>query len=253
MSRNQSSPLDDDGKMSITVILQTKPAEITREMASGMLDYLVKTLTATDGITSHLSPDDLKNGVIMLNKLKEFINKQGSEVDEMRGIIHRLDASLAAEKAAREALQVRFDALEMNVVNTTALVKGFDLIKLFRSYHLKSVNWDAATNEYKVEKDKMENRLIDTLQFEQFKAAFNATYPMPPETPLLSDIIDLCQERHEEAHSGQIKTITKQEKFLDDCAVYFESHRISESTRHVCLPILQKMFALKTAGQLKGL
>ena len=218
-----------------------------------MLDYLVKTLTATDGITSHLSPEDLKNGVIMLNKLKKFINKQGSEVDDMRGIIRRLDASLAAEKAAREALQLRFDALqvrfdavEMNVVNTTALVKGFDLIKLFRSYHLPSVNWDAVTNEYKVEKDKMENRLIDTFQFEQFKAAFNATYPMPPETPLLSDIIDLCQERHEEAHS-------KQEKFLDDCAVYFGTHRISESTRHVCLPILQKMFALKTAGQLKGL
>ena len=171
----------------------------------------------------------------------------------MRGIIRHLDASLAAEKAAREALQVRFDAVEMNVVNTTALVKGFELIKLFRSYHLPSVNWDAVTNEYKVEKDKMENRLIDTFQFEQFKAAFNATYPMPPETPLLSDIIDLCQERHEEAHSGQIKTITKQEKYLNDCAVYFGTHHISESSRHVCLPILQKMFALKTAGQLKGL
>ena len=171
----------------------------------------------------------------------------------MRGIIRRLDAALAAEKAAREALQVRFDALEMNVVNTTALMKGFDLVKLFRSYHLSSYNWDAVTTEYTVEKDKLENRLIGTFQFEQFKAAFNAKHPMPPETPLLSDIIDLCQERHEEAHSGQIKTIAKQEKFLDDCAVYFGTHRISESTRHVCLPILQKMFALKTAGQLKGL
>ena len=142
--------------MSITVIMQTKPAEITREMASGMIDYLVKTLTATDGITSHLSPEDLNNGVMMLKKLKKFINKQGSEVDEMRGIIRRLDASLAAEKAAREALQVRFDALEMNVVNTTALMKGFDLVKLFRSYHLSSYNWDAVTTEYKVEKDKLE-------------------------------------------------------------------------------------------------
>ena len=75
-----------------------------------------------------------------------------NEVDEMRGIIRRLDASLAA----REALQVRFDALEMNVVNTTALMKGFDLVKLFRSYHLSSYNWDAVTTEYKVEKDKLE-------------------------------------------------------------------------------------------------
>ena len=100
---------------------------------------------------------------------------------------------------------------------------------------------------------RLENRLISTYQFDQLKVTFNAKYPMPPETPLLSDIIDLCQERHDEAHSGQIKTIVKQEKFLDDCVVYFETHRISDNTRQVCLPILQKMYALKIAGQLKGL
>ena len=167
--------------------------------------------------------------------------------------IRRLDANLSAEKGAREALQARFDALEMSAMNTSSLVKACDLIKLFRSYHLTSYNWDAVTNEYTGQKDKLENRLISTYQFDQLKVTFNAKYPMPPETPLLSDIIDLCQERHDEAHSGQIKTIVKQEKFLDDCVVYFETHRISDNTRQVCLPILQKMYAVKVAGQLKGL
>jgi hypothetical protein len=196
--------------------MQTKPAEITREMALAMIDYLVKSLAASDGLISHLSPGQLNNGDIMLKKLKKFISKQGSEVDEMRGIIRRLDASLSAEKRAREALQVRFgalqdrfDALEMSVVNTSALLKAFDLINLFLNYHLSSYNWDAVTNEYKSEKDKLENRLISTYRFDQLKVSFNAKYPMPPETPLLSDIIDLCQERHDEAHSGQIETIVK--------------------------------------------
>ena len=235
------------------VILQTKPAEITGEMALAMIDYLVKSLAATDGITLHLSPGQLNKGDTMLKKLKKFISKQGSEIDEMREKIRRLDANLSAEKGAREALQARFDALEMSAMNTSSLVKAFDLIKLFRSYHLTSYNWDAVTNEYNGQKDKLENRLISTYQFDQIKVTFNAKYPMPPETPLLSDIIDLCQERHDEAHSGQIKTIVKQEKFLDDCVVYFETHRISDNTRQVCLPILQKMYALKIAGQLKGL
>jgi hypothetical protein len=52
------------------VILQTKPAEITREMALEMIDYLVKSLAATDGITLHLSPGQLNKGDTMLKKLK---------------------------------------------------------------------------------------------------------------------------------------------------------------------------------------
>ena len=90
-------------------------------------------------------------------------------------------------------------------------------------------------------------------QFDKFKADFNAKYPMLPEMPPLSDIIDLSRERHEEAHSGPLKTIIKQETFLDECAVYFLSDRISHNLRQVCLPILQKMCELKNAGQLKGL
>ena len=99
------------------VILQTKPAEITGEMALAMIDYLVKSLAATDGITLHLSPGQLNKGDTMLKKLKKFISKQGSEFDEMREKIRRLDANLSAEKGAREALQARFDALEMSAMN----------------------------------------------------------------------------------------------------------------------------------------
>ena len=189
---------------------------------------------------------------MLKKKNMKFVNKQVSEVDEMRGKIRPLEASISTERAERNALQVRYNALEMSIVNTSALMKAFDLIKLFCAYHL-SLNWDSLTNEYTKEKDKLENRLISVLQFNQIKTAFNAKYPMPPETPLLSDIIDLCQERHDEAHSGQIKTIVKQEKFLDDFAEYLRTNPISESTKQVCFPILQKMYDLKAAGQLRGL
>ena len=89
MSSNQSSPLDDGGEMNIMVIMQTKPAEITREMALAIIEYLVQSLGATDGISLHLSPDQLAKGETMLKKLKKFIKKQGSEFDEMRGKIRR--------------------------------------------------------------------------------------------------------------------------------------------------------------------
>jgi hypothetical protein len=46
-------------------------------MALAMIDYLVKSLAASDGLISHLSPDQLNNGDIMLKKLKKFISKQG--------------------------------------------------------------------------------------------------------------------------------------------------------------------------------
>jgi hypothetical protein len=246
--------------------------EIDHKVVDIIYDFLISTTEeATDGITTHLSPSQLNKGDIMLKKLKKFISKQGSEFDEMRGKIRRLAANLSTEKGAREALQARFDALEMSAmnyssalqirinalemsaVNTSSLVKAFDLIKLFRSYYLTSHNWNAVTNEYKGHKDQLENRLIETYQFDQFMVTFNAKYPMPPDTPLLSNIIDLCQERHDEAHSGQIKTIVKQEKFLEDCVVYFDTHPISDNTRQVCFPILKKMNDLKIAGQLKGL
>lgn len=240
-------------KMShLTVIMQKKKADITTEMALEMIEYLDQTLTAADGVNSHLTPEELSTSALMVKKLKKFINKQGSEVDEMRGKIRRLEVSISKEREEREALQARYNTLEMNVVNTSALVKAFDLIKLFRVYHL-SLNWDTVTNEYTNEKDKLENRLISVHQFDQIKAEFNAKYPMPSETPLLSDIIDVCHERHDEAHSGQIKTIVKQEKFLEDCAVYFQANPISESTQRVCIPILKKMDALKAAGKLRGL
>ena len=61
--------------MNIMVILQTKPAEITGEMALAMIDYLVKSLAATDGITLHSSPGQLNKGDTMLKKLKKFISK----------------------------------------------------------------------------------------------------------------------------------------------------------------------------------
>ena len=98
----------------------------------------------------------------------------------------------------------------------------------------------------------MENYVITPLEFNQNKEAFNAKYPMPSEIPLLSDIIDLYQEHHNELNYNPIKTILKQENFLIECEEHFRTHH-SESTTRVCLPILQMMMVLKTTGKLRGL
>jgi hypothetical protein len=87
--------------------------------------------------------------------------------------------------------------------------------------------------------------------FYKSKAIFNAKYPTPSGTPLLSDLSDLCQERHDAAHSSQINTIVKQEKFLDECEEFFDAHRIRYSTSKVCIPLLQNMRDLKIAEQLR--
>ena len=152
----------------------------------------------------------------------------------MRGTIRRFEANL-------EALQVRFDASEMRAnasemradaaerradtweissVNTSALMKAFNLISLFHIYHLSKYDWNAVTVGYKKVIDKVE-KLISTDEFDKSKATFNAKYPMPSKIPLLSDLIDLHKERHGAAHNGQIKTIVKQEKFLDECKEFF--------------------------------
>ena len=252
MPRNQSSPLI-DARMNVMTILNQKPAQFTRDMALVLINHLEKSLGASDGKTTHLSPSELDLGWKIMKKLAKFIRQQGSKVDEMRGRIRSLEASLSLEKKARDILENRFVALEQSVVNTSAFLEAFDLIKLFRHYHLPRLHWVTVTKEYRAKKEMFENRKIDKSEFKEFKKTFNVKYPTPCDTPSLSDIIDICQERHLEAHSGQIKTIMKQEEFLDDCEVYFRQHLISESTLSVCFPTLQKMLSSKSARELKGL
>ena len=91
--------------------MQKKPADITTEMALEMIEYLDQTLTAADGVNSHLTPEELSTSAIMVKKLKKFINKQGSEVDEMRGKIRRLEVSISKEREKREALQTRYNGV----------------------------------------------------------------------------------------------------------------------------------------------
>ena len=171
--------------------------------------------------------------------------EQRSDVDEMHVHICHL-------KAEKEALQIRFNALEKSVANSTAVVMAFHLINLFQVYYL-SLNWSSVINEYNNDKDKMENYVISPLKFNQNKEVFNAKYHMPSEIPLLSDIIDLYQEHHDELNYNSIKTILMQETFLNECEEHFRTHHISERTTRVCLPILQKMMDLKTTGKLRGL
>ena len=273
MALKRPSPPDGrvapDGRIKrMNVISHTNLKKITKEMASEAIDFLVESLSSTDGVTSHLSSDEMNTGVKILEELKKFYSRQGGLIDEMRGTIRRLEANLetlqarfdasvmradAAERRAdaaerrADAAERRADTWEMSAVNTSALIKAFDLITLFRKYHLSQYDWNDVTKEYKTITDNVENRLISTDDFNKLKAIFNAKYPTPSETPLLSDLIDLCQERHDAAHSGQIKTIVKQEKFLDECEEFFGAHRISDSTSKVCIPLLQKMRDLKIA------
>ena len=83
---------------SVRIILQTKPADFTGETAVSIIELLMNTLAAADGITSRISPTDLTSGVTMLKKLKKFVNRQGSEVDEMRARIRRLESSIPSKK-----------------------------------------------------------------------------------------------------------------------------------------------------------
>ena len=253
MALKRSSPPDGrvapDGRTKrMNVISNTNSKKITKEIASEAIVFLVESLSSTDGVTSHLSSDEIITGVKILEKLKKFICRQGGLMDDMRGTIRRLEANLETLQARFDASEIRADAAErradtweMSAVNTSALIKAFDLISLFRKYHLSQYNWNDVTKEYKTITDNVENRLISTDDFYKSKALFNAKYLTPSETPLLSDLIDLCQERHDTAHSGQIKTIVKQEKFLEECGEFFNAHQISDSTSKVCIPLLQKM------------
>ena len=156
-------------------------------------------------------------------------------------------------KVQHNDLNVRFNASETTRQNISALVMAFDLIKLFRSYGLSMYDWNAVTVEYKSINDRWENELMSADDLYRCIEVFNVTYPTPPNIPPLSDIIGLCQDRHTVAHSGQIKTIVKQRKFLDECQLFFTSNDISESISEVCIPILEKMSDLKRSGALKGL
>ena len=84
--------------MSVRIILQTKPADFTGETAVSSIEPLMNTLAAADGINSHISPTDLTSRVTMLKELKKFVNRQGSEVDEMRARIRRLESSIPSKK-----------------------------------------------------------------------------------------------------------------------------------------------------------
>lgn len=68
-------------------------------MAVELTDHL----DSADGIMSHLSPNDLKDGIIKLKKLKEFMS---SEADEMRGEIHCPEYKLSREKKQEKRLKV---------------------------------------------------------------------------------------------------------------------------------------------------
>jgi PleD family two-component response regulator len=157
MALKRPSPPDGrvapDGRIKrMNVISHTNSKKITKEMASEAIDFLAESFSSTDGVTSHLSSDEMNTGVKILEELKKFYSRQGGLIDEMRGTIRRLEAKLETLQARFDASVMRADAAErradtweMSAVNTSALIKAFDLIRLFRKYHLSQYDWNDAT------------------------------------------------------------------------------------------------------------
>jgi outer membrane murein-binding lipoprotein Lpp len=254
MALKRPSPPDGsvapDGRIKrMNVISHTNSKKITKEMASEEIDFLVESLSSTDGVTSHLSSDEMNTGVKILEELKKFYSRQGALIDEMRGAIRRLEANLetlqarfdasvmradAAERRA-DAAERRADTWEMSAVNTSALIKAFDLISLFRKYHLSQYDWNDVTKEYKTITDNVENRLISTDDFYKSKAIFNAKY------------LSICVKNDMTQHIlAKLKRLLNKKNFLMSVKSFL-THIASK----VCIPLLQKMLDLKNAEQLR--
>lgn len=72
-------------------------------MALELTDHL----DSDDGIRSQLSPNDSRDGIIILKKLKEFMSKRYREDDKMRGNIHCSGDKLSKEKHSNRGKSCR--------------------------------------------------------------------------------------------------------------------------------------------------
>lgn len=239
----------DSWGVEITALLATKKSAVTKENAKEMLEALDTMISMN---TKPLSEKEKSQGRMMIQKITKFINKSGSELDELRAKVTRISKELTDERIRTTNLEKRIKSMEDKKLSVEVLMKANDLATLFRAYFL-NLDWNAVTQEYSTERDNYENNLITLAAFEKFKVSFNAKYPTPGDSPLLSVIIDMCQERHAIAHSGGLRTIVRQAKFLTECAEFFgECGDASEYTAP-CLAMLNMLQAEKSSKGLHGL
>lgn len=238
-----------DSGVGITALLATNSSAVTKENAKEMLEALDTMISMN---TQPLSEKEKTQGRTMIKKITKFINRSGSELDELRAKVYRISRELSDERIRTTNLEKRIKSMENEKLSVSALMKANDLATLFRAYFL-DLDWNAVTQEYSTERDNYENNIITLVAFEKFKGGFNARYPTPGDSPLLSVIIEICQERHAVAHSGRLKTIVRQDRFLSECAAFFcECGDASEYTAP-CLAMLNMLQVEKTTNGLHGL
>jgi len=181
----------------------------------------------------------------MIARITKFINRSGSELDELR-------AKVSEERIRTANLEKRIKSMENERLSVAALMKANDLATLFRAYFL-NLDWNAVTQEYSTERDNYENNIITLVAFEKFKVGFNARYPTPGDSPLLSVIIEICQEGHAIAYSGGLKTIMRQDRFLSECAAFFGKCGDASEYTAPCLAMFNMLQVEKTTNGLRVL
>ncbi len=147
--------------------------------------------------------------------------------------------------------------MEIDKTRTNALLKAFELITLYRAYYLSDINWGVITQEYAGIVEQFENKEIQKDAMDVLIHTFDEKYPFNPK---LSSLIDICRDRHDIAHSGNIKTILKQEKFIDECCKFFKKLNIMKdeegifgTMKAICEQLTNELVEMKGRGELKKL
>lgn len=225
---------------------------MTREDANNMLAVLDSMILEN---TKPLSEKEKTKGRLMIEKITKFVTKLGSELDDLddlRAKLSRISKELSEERIRTSNLEMRIKSMENERQSQSALIKSNELATLFRAYFL-DLDWGAVTTEYSIQRDNYENRKLSLAKFETYKVTFNAKYPTPEDSPVLSVIIDMCQDGHEVAHSGGVKTVVRQEKFIADCAQFFAECGYVGKYTAPCLAMLYMLQKVQTTGGLRSL
>lgn len=226
----------------------TKSA-VTRQEAKELLALLDSLILEN---TEPLTEAEKNKSRSMIARIGKYINKSGSETDELRGKFVRIEKELAQERERTTSLEKRVKTMETEDKSQSALIKANELATLFRAYFL-DLDWGAVTMEFSIQRDAHENKTLSLGEFQEFKATFNAKYPTPEGSPELSVMIEMCQARHEVAHSGGVKTVVRQEKFIAECAQFFAECGGASKYTAPCLAMLQKLQQVQKTSGLHGL
>ena len=269
-----------DTECKLAILCQASTTDVTR-----------KGLKGEDVESVHLSPTEILQCRQILGKSEEFISKQGSEADGLRGKIKKREKELVAPKKRSSStvelikqteelikqtaeltkqtvelakrnvkltkqtveLAKQIEELTKRMDKCDALVKAFDLIKLFRQYDLKHVDWNTVTDEFvSTVKEPYDDGDIDTNEFKRRKHIFDSKYGYCTAAtgPPLSELIAITQERHQDEDYCYLMTIGDQRRFIDECDEFFSNSMAPQYISETCLSLLCRMKELKNSNAL---